>query len=348
MLNFLKSPLGNAAVILMMIVFIGVVVVLDALDKGPDDFTEPGEAYDYKPDVYKRDIPRFKMPSAIVAVETPEQPEAPAEPVEEPPFSRPIQARQKEEDVKAAPELPLNLFTGTAPQQTQLSAEYAPYGRLIPCELIITLESSSIDTPVIGLVTDDVVHAGKVIIPAGAEVHGRASEGHARDRIAATGTWNFVWRTKSDLNGTELTLQGIALDRDYDFNTGQWGLRDGSAGLKGYLIKTDDWNEIKLFAATFLAAATQGFKQYDNFVTDTGSTVQIAEATAGNAALDGTTAVLEKYAEQIQAAIERDGFYIRVPAGKQFYVYVTQTIDAAEGSRGNISNHDIWNQTLNQ
>ncbi len=348
MLNFLKSPLGNAAVILMMILFIGVVVVLNALDEGPDDFTEPGEAYDYKPDVYKRDIPRFKMPSAIVAVETPEQAEAPAQSVQEPPFSRPIQARQKEEHVKAAPELPLNLFTGTTPQQTELSAQYAPYGRLIPCELIITLESSSIDTPVIGLVTDDVDHAGKVIIPAGAEVHGRASEGHARDRIAATGTWNFVWRTKGELNGTELTLQGIALDREYDFNTGQWGLRDGSAGLKGYLIKTDDWNEIKLFAATFLAAATQGFKQYDNFVTDTGSTVQIAEATAGNAALDGTTAVLEKYAEQIQAAIERDGFYIRVPAGKQFYVYVTQTIDAAEGSRGNISNHDIWNQTLNQ
>ena len=349
MFNFLKSPLGNALVLLVVIFFVGVTVVLNALaeGQGSDGFTDPGEEYDYKPDVYKRDIPRFKMPSAIVEVEATGETEAPDQTEGEPPVSRPLLARQKEKDTKPVPELPLNLFAGAAPEQTELSPDYAPFGRLIPCELIITLESSSIDTPVIGLVTEDVVHAGKVIIPAGAEVHGRASEGHTRDRIAATGTWNFIWRTRGDLNGTELTLQGIALDRDYDFNTGQWGLRDGSAGLKGYLIKTDDWNEIKLFAATFLAAATQGFKQYDDFITDTGSTVQIAEATAGNAALEGTTAVLEKYAEQILAAIERDGFYIRVPAGKQFYVYVTQTIDAAEGSRGNISNHDIWNRQNN-
>ncbi|MCB1123560.1 MAG: hypothetical protein KJT03_18550, partial [Verrucomicrobiae bacterium] len=56
-----------------------------------------------------------------------------------------------------------------------------------------------------------------------------------------------------------------------------------------------------------------------------------------------TTAVLEEYARQIRAAIERDGYYIRVPTGKQFYVYVTQTIDSREASRGNLRNQDIWN-----
>ena len=62
---------------------------------------------------------------------------------------------------------------------------------------------------------------------------------------------------------------------------GLWGLRDGSAGIcKGYLIKSDNWNEIKLFAATFLAAATQGIKDYDEFITETGSTVQLAKSTA--------------------------------------------------------------------
>jgi hypothetical protein len=350
MIKFLNSPLGNVMAAVLFIGGLGALVVLHTMDKGEAAFTPPEEEYDYKPDVYKRDIPRFKMPGAVV---TANEAELPAESVEsqeepEPPLSRPQQARLKEEKTKAKGGLPLNLFTGTVSDQEEvLSPDYAPFGRLIPCELIITVESSSMDTPIIGLVTEDVVHDGKVIIPAGAEVHGRASEGNTRDRISATGTWNFVWRTHEALNGTELTLQGIALDREYDFNTGLWGLQDGSAGLKGYLIKSDDWNEIKLFAATFLAAATQGFKQYDDFITDMGSAVQIAESSVGNAALDGTTAVLEKYAEQIQAAIERDGFYIRVPAGTQFYVYVTQTIDAAEGSRGNISNHDIWNSKTN-
>ena len=352
MIKFFKSPLGNVVTALLILGSAVVFVVFYTLDTGEADFAPPAEQqYDYKPAVYKRDIPRFKMPGAVVTangtntveVESPvDAPEGDAS------LSRPQQARLKEEKTKAKGGLPLNLFTGTVSDQEEvLSPDYAPFGRLISCELIITVESSSMDTPIIGLVTEDVVHAGKVIIPAGAEVHGRASEGNTRDRIAATGTWNFVWRTHEALNGTELTIQGIALDREYDFNTGLWGLQDGSAGLKGYLIKSDDWNEIKLFAATFLAAATQGFKQYDDFITDMGSAVQIAESSVGNAALDGTTAVLEKYAEQIQEAIERDGFYIRVPAGTQFYVYVTQTIDAAEGSRGNISNHDIWNQQTN-
>lgn len=346
MLTFIKSPLGNAVVLLLLVGSIGAVVVLDSIGEGQAkaDFNEPeGETYNYKPEVYKRDIPRFKMPGAVVESNSVETPKPTEEKAPEPALSRPLLARQPESKEKAKPALPLNLFTGKPPKdQPELSDHYAPYGRLVPCELTITVESNAINTPIIGLVTEDVVHAGKVIIPAGAEVHGRASESRNRDRIAATGTWNFVWRTQDRLNGTELALQGIALDREYNFNTGEWGLRDGSAGLKGYLIESDSWNEIKLFAATFLAAATQGFKEYDNFITDTGSTVQIAESSVGNAALDGATAVMAEYAEQIRETIQRDGYYIRVPTGKQFYVYVTQTIDAREGSRGNVSNKDIW------
>ncbi len=340
MFAFIKSPLGNALIMLAVVAFIGVSVVLNSLAQGgDDDFTEANEEYNYKPEVYERDIPRFKLPREVESNKA--EPVAQPVPVKtpEPVVSRPLLAREK----KSKNVLPLNLFANQGSKETELSNNYAPFGRLVPCELTITVESNSIDTPIIGLVTEDVVHAGKVIIPAGAEVHGRASEGRTRDRIDASGTWNFVWRTQNFLNGTELALEGIALDREIDFNTGLWGLRDGSAGLKGYLIKSDNWNEIKLFAATFLAAATQGIKDYDEFITETGSTVQLAKSTASNAALDGTTAILEEYAQQIRDAILQDGFYIRIPTGKQFYVYITQTIDAREGSRGNTSNLNIWN-----
>ena len=349
-LEFVKSPFGNAIIMLVLIAFVGTSVVLSSIEKeeAAATFTDADSEYSYKPDVYKRDTPRFKAPVAKKLEEADPVPEEiPIEvPKEEPEpeLSRPLLSRLKQR--KAETFLPLNLFSGQADTGTAVSSHYAPYGRLVPCQLTITVESNSIDTPIIGLVIEDVVHAGKVIIPAGAEVHGRANQERSRDRIDAAGTWNFVWRTRDRFNGTELTVEGIALDRELDFNTGTWGIRDGSAGLKGYLIKSDNWNEIRLFASTFLAGATQGLKDYDQFITETGSSVQLAKSTAGNAALDGTTAVLEEYAQQIRTAIEQDGFYIRVPTGKQFYVYVTQTIDTQKGTRGNASNANIWNETI--
>ena len=229
-------------------------------------------------------------------------------------------------------------------KRQELSKNYAPFGRLIPCETVITLESSKLDTPVIGLVTEDVWNNGRLIIPAGAEVHGRASLDHSRDRIAASGKWVIVWRDATNLNGTELVVSGIALDREKDDTTGQYGLLDGSAGLTGAIIKTDDMEEIKLFAATFLPGMASGFQQLQTQVTPLGI-AQISTGSARNAALQGTASVLNLYAQQIQAAIEQDGVYVRVPTGKQFYLYVTQTVDQAQGTRDNQSNKELWRKT---
>ncbi len=350
MFEFIKSPLGNAIAMLALIAVVAASVLLSVIegDEAPASFTDASNEYSYKPDVYKRDIPRFKAPRESEVETEPEETLDDTKPEkEEKELSRPQLARQKQRKARTTV-LPLNLFSGQENNASRVSDRYAPYGRLVPCQLAITVESNSIDTPIIGLVTEDVVHAGKTIIPAGAEVHGKASEGRKRDSIDAAGTWNFVWRTHDALNGTELTVEGIALDRDFDFNSGSWGMRDGSAGLKGYLIKSDNWNEIRLFAATFLAAATQGIKDYDQFITGTGSSFQLAKNTAGNAALDGSTAVLEEYAQQIRTAIEEDGFYIRIPTGKQFYVYVTQTIDVEKAKRGNANSANIWKTQLRQ
>lgn len=241
--------------------------------------------------------------------------------------------------------LPITLFAGTAINESAaLSKTYAPFGRLIPCETVVTIESSKLDTPVIGLVTEDVWHNGQLIIPAGAEVHGRASLDRARERVAASGKWVVVWRDGGPLNGTELVMNGIALDRAKDDTTGEFGLRDGSAGLLGQLIKTDDWQEIKLFASTFLAGFAGGLQQLQNQGTALGGVAQVPIASGRNAALQGTADVLNAYARQIQETIARDGFFVRVPAGKQFYLYVTETIDQAKGTRGNIANLDIWNK----
>ncbi|HTR40292.1 MAG TPA: TrbI/VirB10 family protein [Pseudomonadales bacterium] len=222
-------------------------------------------------------------------------------------------------------ELPISLYAQPDNDQPRpLSKDFAPFGRLIPCELIVTVDSSSIETPIIGLVTDNVYHNGRLVIPAGTEVHGRAQTDRSRERIASDNNWTLVWQ-----DGRELKLSGIALDRDFDPNGTGWDITDGSAGLRGTLLKTDDMAEIKLFAASFLSAAASTLDQ--NQETLLGPELL---PTTQNAALSGAQAVIGAYANQIYDSIQRDGFYVRVPAGKQFYLYVTETIDVSQAALG--------------
>ncbi len=237
--------------------------------------------------------------------------------------------------IPVPPSLPISLYhSGTA--EKELSENYAPYGRLIPCETVITIDSAKIETPIIGFVTEDVWHEGKLIIPAGAEVHGKAQVDPSRERIASDSSWVIVWRTTDRLNGAELPLRGIALDMERHYGANSWEITDGSAGLRGQVLKTDNMAEIKLFASTFLSAAASGFLDTEtSFNSLTGQTAQTALSTPKNAALQGVSAVLASYAQQIANSIKRDGFYVRVPAGKQFYLYVTQPIDLENAQRGN-------------
>jgi len=230
--------------------------------------------------------------------------------------------------------LPISLYHGNE-SVSQVSDNYAPYGRLVPCETVITIDSAKIETPIIGFVTEDVWHDGKLIIPAGAEVHGKAQVDPSRERIASDNNWVLVWRTTDRMNGAELTLHGVALDMERNETTGTWQLTDGSAGLKGDILKSDNWAEIKLFAATFLSAATTGLEDTTSSSNAlTGQTTETPLTTPKNAALAGTSTVLNQYAQQILDSIKRDGFYVRVPAGKQFYLYVTQTIDLDNAQQG--------------
>ena len=222
---------------------------------------------------------------------------------------------------------PISLYAeppATEPERKLLSKFYAPYGRLIPCQLIVTIDSSSIQTPIIGLITEDIYHDGRLIIPAGTEVHGTAQADRKRERIASNGGWTLVWQT-----GEELHLDGIALDREKNQDGEGWGITDGSAGLRGQVLKTDNLAELKLFAATFLSGAASALTV--NQQTVYGSQLV---PTLQNAPLKGAQDVLGTYAQQILDTIQRDGFYVRVPAGKEFYLYVTQTIDKSDAVVG--------------
>jgi len=226
-----------------------------------------------------------------------------------------------------APLPPISLLADTTagvPEPKSLSDFYAPYGRLISCQTVITVDSSSIQTPIIGLITEDVYHAGRLIIPAGTEVHGTAQTDRQRERISSGSSWTLVWQS-----GEEMRLKAIALDREFAGDQEGWGITDGSAGLRGRILKSDDLAEIKMFAATFLSGAAGALTEKEQTIFGS-----VDSRTLNNAPLKGAQEVLAVYADRIREAIERDGFYVRVPTGKQFYLYVLQTIDREAATVG--------------
>lgn len=321
--NFLKSRQGQMVLFISAILFFGVLVgayyshhspqTANSTPPKQNEKKNPSDETASQPVTGKFDIPRFlggtgnqteeKKPTAV--------------------------------STNAPPQLPVSLYNAEVTNEKALSENYAPYGRLIPCETVITIDSAKIETPIIGFVTEDVYHEGRLILPAGAEVHGKAQTDRSRERLASDNQWFIVWRTSDRLNGAELPLKGIALDMEKDVATGQWALTDGSAGLRGDIIKTDNMAEIKLFAATFLSAAASGLQdtqQSTNLLT--GNTTQSVTDSPKNAALQATSAVINEYAKQISDSIKKDGFYVRVPAGKQFYLYVMQTIDQDDARKG--------------
>jgi len=226
---------------------------------------------------------------------------------------------------------PISLFadsTAGVARPKKLSAVYAPFGRLIQCETVVTVDSSSLETPIIGLVTENVYFGGKLVIPAGTEVHGMAQTDRQRDRIAGGNNWTLVWQ-----DGEEMQLKAVILDREFDNNTNQsgWGITDGSAGLRGELIKSDNLADIKLFAATFLSGAASALTEKQQTIFG-----PINSPTLNNAPFAGAQAVLQTYAQQIYDSIQKNGFYVRVPSGTQFYLYVLQTIDRADATLGGV------------
>jgi hypothetical protein len=224
---------------------------------------------------------------------------------------------------------PISLFADSSagiPPAKKLSTVFAPFGRLIPCETVITVDSASIQTPIVGLITENIYYGGKLVIPAGTEIHGTAQTDHQRERIASGNIWTLIWQ-----NGMEMQIKAIALDREFANDTNQtgWAITDGSAGLRGEVIKSDNFADLKLFAATFLSGAASALTEKQQTVFG-----PINSPTLNNAPFAGAQAVLQTYAQQILDSIQKDGFYVRVPSGKQFYLYVLQTIDAADASLG--------------
>jgi hypothetical protein len=201
----------------------------------------------------------------------------------------------------------------------------APFGRVLKCELVFTLESISEQTPIVALVTEDQWWNGRLVLPAGTEVHGRSRVDRSRDRMLSDENWVLVLpRAPGADHGRELHVRGHALDRDQPEGDGlTWGITDGSSGLRGTVLRTTDPAEVRLLAATFLSAATRSLGE----TTTTALGAAVPVPGARNAAVAGTSAALDELAARMVDEVRASGSYLRVPAGKQFYLYLTQSLD---------------------
>jgi len=198
------------------------------------------------------------------------------------------------EEKLARPEAPktvvasLTIFAGDpqpakAPQR-EPKGDYAPAFRLLKCQLVNTVDSSNITTPIIGLVTDDLWWNGKIIIRADSEVHGVANVDRVRERIASNGEFTFVLN-EPDGSGRELVVHGMVLDMERDDTLDSYGITDGSAGLRGDVIRTANSDVIKLYAASLISGMAGAFSSGANGVL--GNRVYTNNSSLGMSALQG-------------------------------------------------------------
>ncbi len=232
-------------------------------------------------------------------------------------------------------------ITNTAPEpyKDEEPKLFAPRGLLIKAALVLTVDSSSLETPVLALVTEDVYWNQKLIVPAGTQVQAKAAQGRIRDRIEVKGAYTFIWA-----DGREYNISCVALDHDRE-EDGTFGITDGSAGIRGQIVKNDQYAELKIL----MAEALQGVmnNSQSQFPSIYGN---VPQNNSRNAALGGGGQAASAYSQLLTSQLEKDLDFVRVPAGTTFYIYTMAVFEPELASIAGLKQggRDVSSWQLNQ
>lgn len=306
---------------------------------------------------YRREVVRPKPVQNVIGLSAPKEDPAPA-PLPGAPSSLRRDEKKTLPEIFRMPSDPRSVLSETAPASAaprpeegpgrSIGDDFAPFGRLVKCQLVDTIDSiTARSEPIVALVTQELDWNGHVIIPAGSEAFSYAKPDPIIDaegvgRLVDTGDWTLVLPGDGDrANGRELILKARAVDRREVVLTDKgrvrsWDIDDGADGLVGYALSTLDNMEIKWFASAAVSGIVQGAgaiaerQQAAPGVPGVLGATQPAP-TLGNAVTGSLSAgaadYLNQMAARIREEISRRGIYVRVPAGKTFYLFVEQTID---------------------
>ena len=212
-------------------------------------------------------------------------------------------------------------------------SQSAPYGQLLRCELVQTVMTSNLQTPVIAMVTEPLWWNGKEIIPAGVIVHGVAASSPMRDRVGTGNKWILVWPHRDEWNGKKLVLNALALACDKTENG--WSKIDGSAGIKGDVISNEDQKRMYAYMASFISGLGEGMVAENEDTT--GSTTT---KTTGGTFADALGKAFQKSAsdisDQLFKELSQNIVYVEARAGTEFYLYITQDIYLSEVKKSQI------------
>ena len=218
---------------------------------------------------------------------------------------------------------------GTAAEkEVFLSERYAPYGRLLNCKLVNTLESNVEGTPLIAMVIEDLWWVNskgerKLVIPAGTEVHGKMGS-CVRNRMMASGNFVLVWQLTSGEVGMELQLNGRVLEKSNQAgNKNLATITDMAAGIPGRVMNNTNLNEMLQYTMAFVQGLSAGYQTTRTF--DNGSTIiRENDGSTKNALASAFQQMSEVALENISDKINKESYYIRVAAGTEFYLYIEQ------------------------
>ena len=226
---------------------------------------------------------------------------------------------------------------GTAAEkEVFLSERYAPYGRLLNCKLVNTLESNVEGTPLIAMVIEDLWWVNskgerKLVIPAGTEVHGKMGS-CVRNRMMASGNFVLVWQLTSGEVGMELQLNGRVLEKSNQAgNKNLATITDMAAGIPGRVMNNTNLNEMLQYTMAFVQGLSAGYQTTRTF--DNGSTIiRENDGSTKNALASAFQQMSEVALENISDKINKESYYIRVAAGTEFYLYIEQVTNVEKAA----------------
>lgn len=218
-------------------------------------------------------------------------------------------------------------------QKEFVSERFAPYGRLIACKMVNTVESGDTDTPLIAVVIEDLwwINAKgekKLIIPAGTEVYGTVNGAKPmRNRLTTGNNFILVWQATSNMVGFELQLKGVALEKStHPENRMLAAITDMSAGIPGQVMSNENLSKFLVYTLAFGQGLTQGY-QTNEVYTDSGVTITTQDGTTKNAMARGAETLAQVMLQDVSQMIAKESYYIRVPSGTEFYIFVQQVIN---------------------